>query len=188
MSRILLVAVLGNFYGVKAHQYCRCEAEFERLYDRRQLRGGSNGRDLAYVAGQPYKYDGAYTNDQGYYVVEGVVVLPNDSEYCDDGPVSVFDARHPWMASYGGHRNLLAEDLEDEEDMEHQDTRVLKGGSKSSKGSKGGRKSSKWGRKEYFYYYGGKGKVRTPIPSPKFAHYWDGDSGSHLVLSDVNRL
>jgi len=183
LSRILLVAVLGNFYVVKAHQYqqCRCEAEFERLYDRRQLRGGSNRRDLAYVAGQPYNYDGAYTNDQGYYVVEGVVVLPHDSKYCDDGPVSVFDKRNPWMASYGGHRNLLENDLEDEGDMEHHDPRILKGGSKRSKAGRNG-------GKKYLYYYGGKGKVHIPLLSPKFAHYSDGNSGSHLVRSHVNLL
>ena len=161
----VIVALLASFHVVNATQYryCRCEAEFESLYDRRQLRQGSTQRDLTYVSGHPYDYDDAYINDHGYWVVERVVVLPGDSEYCDT-PRSVF---------YYGHRDLVENDLEDKEEMEHQNLRVLKGkGAKGSKGSKGSKsskssksskgskssKSSKGSSKGYFYY-GGKGKV-----------------------------
>lgn len=170
LSRIVLAAAVlgGCIYSVHARELCRCEATFEKFYDRRNLRHSS-----AYL---PYAYDGAYMNEQGYYVVEGIIVLPDDSEYCNAHSVRV----RKWMALYGdGHRDLLegTADVAEEalETEQERGTRNLNGkggrkGSKSSKRGKGGSKSSKKRQKggkggtksssksQGYYYYGGKGK------------------------------
>jgi len=160
---VLAAVLLASAAVVQAQELCRCEAEFEMFYDRRRLLKGPavlnapphGSRELS------YRYDDSYVNDDGYYVVNGVVVLPSDSDFCIDQPVRPHSASiENFMALFGGRRDLMEEagdydDDEEDEDMEEEMEagevhRNLKGSSSSK--SKGGGGD---------YYYGkGKGKVR----------------------------
>lgn len=105
----------------------------------------------------------SYVNDDGYYVVNGIVVLPGDSDYCR--PQRSKSIEH-FMALFGGDRRDLmveaptddyndeGEDAEEEERDVEEAHRNLKGSSSSS---------------DYGYYYGwGKGKVRIQYMEFRF--------------------
>jgi len=161
ISRITLAAVLvaSSLSAVMGKDLCRCEAEFEQLYGRRRLMEGPK-RVLAGKS-YPYDYDNSYVNDEGYYVVDGVVVLPDDSPYCSHTTHN--DYQKSLYKMMGGHRDLLEEE-DEEEEVEDAPRELRGGGSKSSKGDYyygggGGSKSSKGDYGDY--YYGGKGKVRS---------------------------
>ena len=154
---LLAAGLLSGFavVAVRAGDYCRCEADFERFYDRRRLLEG--GRILATV-NPDY-----YVNDDGYYVVDGITVLPNDSDQCSaHGGVTTRTANIAlFFSSFGNHRGLLDKAYADDDQIIRKDEiekvetddeehavaamRNLKGGSKS-------------GSKKNYYYYGGKGK------------------------------
>ena len=104
------VVVLGNPRAVESASetpLCRCEASFERLYDRRHrhlLEGFDRGLKNSASDSFPYDYGTAYINDEGYFVIDGVVVLPDDNELCQ-----AFDHDNrvkAWMTLFGEHRNL----------------------------------------------------------------------------------
>jgi hypothetical protein len=67
-ARVVLAAALLSIFAVATvhDDYCRCEAEFERFYDRRHL-----GETVS-----------SYVNEDGYFVVDGIIVLPSDSDEC----------------------------------------------------------------------------------------------------------
>jgi hypothetical protein len=86
---VLSLVVLGNLLVVESARetLCRCEAAFESLYDRRHrhlLQGFERGLKLSQQDGFPYDYGTAYTIDGGYFVIDGVIVLPDSSEICQD--------------------------------------------------------------------------------------------------------
>ena len=85
VTLILLNAVVSTFG--QATEQCRCAASFEHFYDRRSLsqqqqQAEEGDRSLAF-SNYAYNYKGYYVDDEGYYVVEGVRVLPNDNPACD---------------------------------------------------------------------------------------------------------
>ena len=123
----LALVALGNLFVVACAQetLCRCEASFENLYDPRHrhlLQEFHRGlpRD-----GVPYDYGTAYTIDEGYFVIGGVIVLPDGSNICQsldhDNRV---EAR---MESFGGRRNLAVGYLEDDSNQQHQHSHALRG-------------------------------------------------------------
>ena len=167
-SAVLATFVLSSFavVVVSAGDYCRCEAEFERFYDDRRLQ--EQNRILE--TGQ----HSSYTNDDGYYVVDGIVVLPKDSDECSAFPDVATRAANIeyFMSRFGKHRDLWdEEDADDDEDFYDEDEiedemeteakfeRNLKGSSKGSKGGKGESGS---------YYYGGKGKGKVRFDGTQF--------------------
>lgn len=120
----LSLAVLGNLFVVESvpEKSCRCEAPFESLYDRRHrplLEGLDRGLKLSLQDGFPYDYGTAYTIDVGYFVIDGVIVLPDSSEICqtlDHGNAGVM----AWMEPLGRRRNLAV-------DSNQQSSRALRG-------------------------------------------------------------
>jgi len=103
-----LVCHLGAF--VHAQEYCRCEAEFERFYGRRRLLGGPTTRlvDISVTNSyHHYNYEDAFVNDQGYYVVENVIVLPGSNEKCDARPAGDHYDVDNFMNIFGGDRRGL---------------------------------------------------------------------------------
>lgn len=80
---ILLNAAVSTF-GQDTEQ-CRCVASFEHFYDRRSLsqqQPEEGDRSLAF-SNYAYDYKDYFVDDEGYYVVEGVRVLPDDDPACD---------------------------------------------------------------------------------------------------------
>jgi hypothetical protein len=143
---MLLLGVVSVLPTVVAQSttLCRCAAQFEHFYDRRALREQQE-RHLPFLHGA-YNYTGYYVDDNGYYIVEGVRVLP------DDDPACIDDNRRSYSSSLFhkifGNRNLEGESIEEKEDEEPQ--RALMGmmGMMSS-----------YGYSDDYYSYG-KGKVR----------------------------
>lgn len=152
--------VLGNLLVVEsAHEpaLCRCEASFERFYDRRHrlLEGFERGLKLSAVRNFPYDYDSAYTNDEGYFVIDGVIVLPDDSERCQD---SNHDNRvKAWMTSFGDHRNLAERNLNEYSNKQWQ-SRALRGKGPGNNGKMSGtvRNDPNDYSQRYYFYGGGK--------------------------------
>jgi hypothetical protein len=66
-------------------EFCRCTAKFEHFYDRRNLFSlkPQEGRTLLFE-NYAYDYTDYYVDDDGYYVIEGVRVLPDDDPACSD--------------------------------------------------------------------------------------------------------
>ena len=166
---------------------CRCTAKFEHFYDRRSLiqqppsENEEEDRSLAF-SNYAYDYKNYYIDDAGYYVVEGVRVLPDDDPACDDSaddevrttsssassdttPATTPYKRDGILARvFGQGRSLYEPDEEDEQDLSQaQQLRTLMG--MMSGGSGKGSSSSDGGSDDY-YNYGGdaeysKGKVRV---------------------------
>ena len=85
VTLILLNAAVSTFGQVT--EQCRCAASFEHFYDRRSLsqqqqQAEEGDRSLAF-SNYAYNYKGYYVDDEGYYIVEGVRVLPDDDPACD---------------------------------------------------------------------------------------------------------
>ena len=106
---LLCAGLLSGFavVAVRAGHYCRCAAEFERFYDRRWLL--ESGRLLATV-----NHD-FYVNGDGYYVVDGITVLPDDSDKCSANPSR---AANIFLSRLGNHRELF--DKNDADDVHNQ--------------------------------------------------------------------
>ena len=162
-GKLVLLQAAGGDY------YCRCETEFERFYDRRRrwLKGGRGGATV--------QHDDitSHVNDDGNYVVNGIVVLPSDSKECvTRAGMATGTARMDYfMYRFGHHRELLDKqdadqdqesmkgpnDIKEEQTKNEERTmklrRNLKGSSTDSLGGKGGR-----GPYNIDYYYGGGGK------------------------------
>jgi hypothetical protein len=69
-----------------APELCRCTAKFEHFYNRRNLLSIQQQEDRTLLfENYAYDYTGYYIDDNGYYVVEGVRVLPNDDPACSGG-------------------------------------------------------------------------------------------------------
>jgi hypothetical protein len=82
---------------------CRCTANFEHFYDRRR-RHNRNVRDLKnYV----YDYSDYYMDDDGYYIVEGVRVLPDDDPACMEEADDDVSTTKRVFARIFGPRNLV---------------------------------------------------------------------------------
>ena len=168
-GRALLVAVffgkLVLLQAVGGDYYCRCEAEFERFYDRRRrwLKGGGGGATVHHADIT------SHVNDDGNYVVNGIVVLPSDSKECVSraGTATGTATMDYFMYRFGHHRELLEgedvdqdqesmkgpNDIKEEQTKDMELRRNLKGSSTDSLGGKGGR-----GPYNSDYYYGGGGK------------------------------
>ena len=58
---------------------CRCEAKFEYFYSDRRLQSEAD-RELSYGLG--YDYGDTYVDSDGFYIVEGVRVLPDSNPAC----------------------------------------------------------------------------------------------------------
>jgi hypothetical protein len=78
---VLLIAVFTT--AAQDIELCRCTAKFEHFYDQRlliqQQLHEEGDRSLDAYDNKDY-----YINDDGYYVVEGVRVLPDDDPVCVD--------------------------------------------------------------------------------------------------------
>ena len=163
------VVVLGNPRAVESASetaLCRCEASFERLYDRRRrhlLEGFDRGLTNSASDSFPYDYGTAYINDEGYFVIDGVVVLPDDNELCQtldhDNRVKA------WMTLFGERRNLKEDS--NKQQQEQQQSRALRGKLRNGPQGKGQGKNgmmsgairndpSEFSRQYYFY---GQGKA-----------------------------
>ena len=59
---------------------CRCEASYERLYSRR-LNAGRNGQHRELVDFD-YDYSDAEMDENGFFVIDGVTVLPPTNPSC----------------------------------------------------------------------------------------------------------
>jgi hypothetical protein len=131
-------------------ELCRCAAKFEHLYDRRVLREHQE-RNLPFYH-RAYNYTGYYVDDDGYYIVEGVRVLPDDDPACVDDTAQQRSYPSRLFFQIFGNRNLEEETdasfVEEEEDEEPH--RALMG------------MMSSYGYSDDYYTYG-KGKVRHPL-------------------------
>jgi hypothetical protein len=134
LSSNLLSAVAGK--GA-APDSCRCTADFEHFYARRALQEQPQSqldeeRSLLFK-NHGYDYKGYYIDDDGYYVVEGVKVLPDDDPACNgskdirSGAKADKAAAKPYkrdgiLARVFGHGRSLLSDNEIDEDEEHEET------------------------------------------------------------------
>jgi hypothetical protein len=162
VAALSLLVLLATILTVESAQpkLCRCEASFESLYDRRHrdlLLGLDRGLKLSTQNGFPYDYGTAYTIDGGFFVIDGVIVLPENSKVCQ-----ALD-----QVTFGGRRSLLVENLK--EDCSQHHSHALRG--KLQIGQQEGKERGLKGRmlgavdsQGYYSYGGGKadGKgVRT---------------------------
>ena len=160
---------------------CRCTAKFEHFYDRRSLMQQQRlpvlpvdgDRSLSF-RNYAYDYSDYYIDDDGYYVVEGVRVLPDDDPACDgsadDEERAGSDTTRPYKRDgilarvFGQGRSLLNIDYDDEEEEDGMvedrplQLRTLMG---MMGGSGGMMSSSSSDPSDDYYNYYGKGKVRT---------------------------
>lgn len=136
---------------VQAGDYCRCEAEFEHFYDRRQLL--ESGRIL-----ETGNHD-HYVNDDGYYVVDGIVVLPNDCDQCSAyaGVRTRTATVDHFMSIFGNHRDLLDKnDADDNQAIRKYENE--KGGATEGDEEKVAVLRNLKGSSKSYYFYGGTGK------------------------------
>jgi hypothetical protein len=152
-------------------ELCRCTAKFEHFYDRRSLiqQPQEEGDRSLTFSNYAYDYKDYYIDDEGYYVVEGVRVLPDDDPACDgsaDDEKTTPYKRDGILARVFGQGRSLFEHDEDEEDMEEelpQQLRTLMG-MMGMMGGSGKASSSSSDPSDDYYNYGdggyGKGKVR----------------------------
>jgi hypothetical protein len=162
------VIALGNDVDL-----CRCTAKFEHFYDRRSLlqqspREVEEDRSLLF-SNDAYDYDVYYVDDNGYYVIDGVRVLPDDDPACDgsedDAATAAPHKRDGILARVFGQGRSLVEpeevhNMEEEEDgQDIPQLRTLMGMMSS-----GGMMSSSDSGYDDYYNYGddgySKGKVR----------------------------
>lgn len=87
-AAVLLVLNAATTALAQDIKLCRCTAKFERFYDRRSLmqkqRQEEGDHSLTFRI-YPYDYKDYYVDVDGYYVVEGLRVLPDDDPACDNG-------------------------------------------------------------------------------------------------------
>jgi hypothetical protein len=86
---VVLVLMVAIETTAQYTERCRCIAKFENFYNRRRLlsqqqqqRTHNDERDLALKI-VAYDYTNYYIDRDGYYVVEGVTVLPSDDPLCN---------------------------------------------------------------------------------------------------------
>lgn len=149
LTLVLAVLLIGEAAAAKK---CRCEAKYEDFYDRRRgLTSGDNShRDLG---GQDsYQYGGAYEDDEGYYVVDGVRVLPKSDSACDTrGHQNYFDNNRALSEISSSEIN--------EEDEEEESTNETVLHQRTLKGMGMGHYS--YDEDDYYYNnYNSKGSVR----------------------------
>ena len=153
---ILCMLLVGVVDADDDGHNCRCEAEFERFYGGRRLLEGPTSR-LLHSFSHHYDYQSAYVNDDGYYVVENIVVLPRNSKHCltnDSGQSSIVAVQNFMNMFGGGGRHLVEEAARGTEHKERpRSTSELRG-------TQRGKRSSS--SKQHYYFYGGKGKVSNP--------------------------
>lgn len=153
-------------------ELCRCTAKFEHFYDRRSLiqqQSEEEDRSLAF-RNYAYDYKDYYIDDDGYYVVEGVRVLPDDDPACDgsaDDEKRTESDTKPYKRDgilarvFGQGRSLFKDDEEDEEDMKDENPQQLRTLMGMMGGS--GKTSPDGGSDDYYNYaddgYYSKGKV-----------------------------
>jgi hypothetical protein len=161
-------------------ELCRCTAKFEHFYSHRSLMQQQqelpeDGDRALSFSNYAYDYKDYYIDEEGYYIVEGVRVLPDDDPAClesaddeedeervrsDTAPASA-PATTPYkrdgiLARVFGHGRSLME-IDEEEDMD-EDRSLLLRTLMGKMGGKGGK-----GYDDDYYSYGsdyGKGKVR----------------------------
>ena len=143
-------ALLG---AVCAQEICRCEAEFERFYGKRRLRESPTSR---FLHSYHYNYQNAYINNQGYYVVEDVVILPRESNHCakeaEGQPLYSQDvAVNNFKNIFGSGRRHLADQT-----AEYFGNEIDSRAAREVRGTQRGKRSSS---KDYYYDYGGEGMV-----------------------------
>ena len=110
----LSLVVLGKILTAESAQpkLCRCEASFESLYDRSHrdlLLDFDRGLKLSTQNGFPYDYGTAYTIDGGFFVIDGVIVLPENSQVCQ-----ALD-----QGTFGGRRSLVVKNLVEDSNQQH---------------------------------------------------------------------
>ena len=151
-------------------ELCRCTAKFEHFYDRRSLmqqqqRQQKEGDRSLVFSNNAYDY---YIDDDGYYIVEGVRVLPDDDPACDGSaddeqrtksdtaPAAAPTKREGILAKvFGQGRSLFEHDEEHDMEEDHPLTlRTLMG----MMGGSGMMSSSSDGGSDDYYNYS-KGKV-----------------------------
>jgi len=105
---------------------CRCEASYEHFYSRR----------LDYYH---YDYKNTYMDDDGYYIVDGVRVLPSYDEACVDNGNHMAEMSDVFDRLRRGLQDVETTDYEDEELVRAlHSTRKAKSKGKSKKYSKFG--------------------------------------------------
>ena len=125
-------------------ELCRCTAKFEHFYDdRRRALREQQDRTLLFQT-KAYDYSDYYIDDDGYYIVEGVRVLPDDDPACSGNTNRSFSSQL-YAKIFGNGRNLGEED-EDELIADEEPHRALMG------------MMSSYGYSDDYYSYG-KGKV-----------------------------
>lgn len=161
LAKALLAAGLLSGFAVVAvrpGRFCRCEAEFERFYDRRRLL--ESGRILATVK------HGFYVNDAGYYVVDGITVLPDDRDECSANPGATTRTANIdyFMSRFGNHRELLDKIDADERQAINKDENEKEGEAAVEEEAvrrnltvNGNRNGGSYER-YYYYLYGRNGK------------------------------
>lgn len=156
LAIVVLAVVAARAVVVEAQSptsVCRCEAKFEYLYQDRRLLADES-RDLT-DGGYAYDYGDAYFDTEGYYVVEGVRVLPKTDPACRESALAVSGFR----GIFDHNRNLIADDEDrEEEEVGVPHKRSLGKDGTSGKGSKG----QSYQDDDYYYTAesnGGKGKV-----------------------------
>jgi hypothetical protein len=106
-SSLIALLAVGTATTKAQTDLCRCTANFEHFYDRRRnLRDDHvEGRTLAFK-NYVYDYSDYYIDDDGYYIVEGVRVLPDEDPACieDDNDKSTTKRV---FARIFGKRNLV---------------------------------------------------------------------------------
>jgi hypothetical protein len=112
VSLFALIAI-GTATAQGTTDLCRCTAYFEHFYDRRR-RHNRNSRDLNnYV----YDYSDYYIDNDGYYIVEGVRVLPDDDPACMEADDDVSTTQRVFARIFGP-RHLIHELELDETNQE----------------------------------------------------------------------
>ena len=164
-STLLLLNAAVVALGIDV-DLCRCTADYEHFYDRRSLLQQSPSREVEGDRALLFSnYDNYYVDDDGYYVIDGVKVLPDDDPACDDSADDAAPYKRDGILArvFGQGRSLFDQEEEqyDEDQEKEEDIPQLRTLMGMMSGS-GMMSSSDSGHDDYYNYYDdgySKGKV-----------------------------